>query len=97
MAHLIDNDFSSYELNDEEAVQGSILSITQKQVIQNDIAVYAEEKLNLEFDTNNQMLFVQQEAKLAGQIQALRYRLQCSEASEEELRYRENPNPENNT
>ena len=96
MAHLIDNDFSSYELNEEEALQGSILTITQKQVIQNDIAVYAEEKLNLEFDTNNQMLFIQQESKLAGQIQALRYRLQSSEASEEELRYRES-NPQQNT
>lgn len=93
MAQLIANDFSSYELTDEEALQGSILTITQKEVMQNDIATYAQEKLNLEFDSNSQLLFAQQEAKLAGQMQALRYRLDCSDAAEEELNYRDN-NPE---
>jgi hypothetical protein len=92
MAHLLDNEFSSYELTTEEMTQGSILTLTQKQVIQNDIAISAAEKLNLEYDPNNPNVFMQQEAKLAGQIQALKYRLDCSDAAEIELQYRaENP------
>lgn len=91
MSCLAENTFSSYRLTEEEALQGSLLTITQKQVIQNDISIYAEQKLALEFDTNNQLLFVQQEAKLSGQIQALRYRLECSEVSEDALAAIDNP------
>jgi hypothetical protein len=92
MARLIDNEFSSYELTDEEALQGAVLSITQKQIIQNDISSYASEKLALELDMTDPHLFIQQEAKLAGQIQALSYRLTCSQTAEEEIVFRaENP------
>ncbi len=87
MAILIDNEFSSYELSDAEALQGAVLTVTQKQVIQNDISSYASEKLALELDMTNPHLFIQQEAKLAGQIQALSYRLTCSQTAEEELLY----------
>lgn len=93
MAYLIENDFSSYNLTEEETAQGSILTITQKQVIQNDIAICAQEKINLEYDSLNPQLFMQQEAKLAGQLQALRYRLECSETAEEEILFKLN-NPE---
>ena len=84
MAHLVENDFSSYELTLEEELEGSILTITQKQVIQNDIAICAQEKINLELDLLNPALFGQQEAKLAGQMQALRYRLECSDIADEQ-------------
>lgn len=98
MSCLTENTFSSYQLTEEEELQGSLLTVTQKQVIQNDIAVYAEQKLALEFDTNDQLKFVQQESKLSGQIEALRYRLQCSEVSEDALAAIDNPpNPANLT
>jgi len=91
MSHLEENTFSSYQLTDEEVMQGSLLTLTQKQVIQNDISLYAEQKLALEFDTNTPQLFIQQESKLSGQIQALRYRLDCSEASEAAIEALNNP------
>ena len=34
MSVLIANDFSTYKLTDDEALQGSILTVTQRQVMQ---------------------------------------------------------------
>lgn len=91
MATLKNNTFSSYELNEEEQLQGDLLTMTQKQVIQNDISTYAEQKMALEYDAENPHLFVQQEAKLAGQMQALNYRLDCSNAAEQSIHDKNNP------
>lgn len=91
MATLIGNSFSSYELNEEEQQQGDLLTLTQKQVIQNDIANYAESKIALEYDATDPTLFIQQEAKLAGQMQALNYRLDCSNAAEQAIFDKNNP------
>lgn len=91
MATLIGNSFSSFELNEEEQLQGDLLTLTQKQVIQNDIANYAEQKMALEYDAANPTLFIQQEAKLAGQMQALNYRLDCSNTAEQAIHDKNNP------
>jgi len=83
MAHLIPNTFSSYQLTDLEELQGQILTVNQKQVIQNRLSIVAEEKLLLVFDPEHAKHFIQQEASLAGQIAALSYILELSDASEQ--------------
>lgn len=82
MATLAINSFTSYNLTEEENSMGSLLTITQKQVIHNHIAGLAEEKLALTFDVNNQLQFVQRQAELEGQISSLRWLLDVSEAEE---------------
>jgi len=85
MAHLIPNDFSSYELNEQEEIEGAILTITQKQVIQNYLSAAAMEKIGLEYDPESKERFVQQEASLKGQIDAYRFILAASDSAEELL------------
>lgn len=85
MGHLIPNDFSSYYLNEQEELEGSILTVTQKQVIQNYLSAAASEKNGLEFDPDKPLLFVQQEASLKGQIDAFRFILSASDAAEQAL------------
>ncbi len=91
MAHLIPNDFSSYQLTEQEEMEGSILTITQKQVIQNYLSAAASEKIGLEIDPENKEKFIQQEASLKGQIDAYRFILSASDAAEELLI---NPEPD---
>jgi hypothetical protein len=88
MATLIPNDYSKYELSDEEAVYGAVLTETQAQVIQNEIALIAEEILALEYDVNNPTDFIQRESFKKGQLQILKYRLDCSITAIEELEYK---------
>ena len=89
MAQLLTNTFAVYDLTEEEALQGSILTIQQVQVIQNLLAGAAEEKLNLELDPLNPVKFAQEEASLKGQIDILRYLLDTSIESNSTLN---NPN-----
>ncbi len=91
MAHLIPNDFSSYELTEQEEIEGAILTITQKQVIQNYLSAAACEKNGLEYDPAEPLKFAQQEASLKGQIDAYRFILSASDAAEEFLI---NPEPD---
>lgn len=83
MAHLISNSFSSYSLSEEEVTQGTILTLTQQQVIQNRLVIIAEEKLALEYDSTSPSAFMQQEAYKKGQIDILRYMLDDSLALQE--------------
>ena len=83
MAELLPNSFTSYSLNDDEEIQGSILTLPQIQMIQNDLTIYAEERLALQFNPNEPVLFAQQEAYLRGQMDTLRYLLTRSDASVE--------------
>ena len=85
MAHLIPNDFSSYQLTEQEELEGAILTITQKQVIQNYLSAAASEKIGLEYDPESTERFVQQEASLKGQIDAYRFILAASDSAEELL------------
>lgn len=77
-----DNPFQAWILTDAEFSQGCILSSLQKQVIQNQIAQVAAQKLNLEFDPTNVLKFTQEEAALKGQLQALEYLLTLSQQAE---------------
>lgn len=81
MATMIPNMFTSWELSEEEEIQGSILTITQAQLIQNLLASIAAEKNSLLFNVNDPQSFIQQEASLRGQMDILQYILDRSTAS----------------
>ena len=94
MARLQDNDFSSYALTEEEELQGALLTITQRQVIQNQLSAVACEKLALEFNTDKPDSFIQQEAYKRGQLDLLSYLLDQSQSAVEEQKFKaENPIP----
>jgi len=90
MASIIANKFTTYALSEDEAIQGSLLTVTQKQVIHNARAVVAEEKLALEYNPNNPAEFMQQEAYKTGYLAALSYLLEASEATEEFIKQQDN-------
>jgi len=79
------NQFQSWTLTPEEFLQGGILTSLQKQVIQNQIASVATQKINLSFTPSEPMSYAQQEAHLRGQIDALSYLLTLSEEAESQL------------
>ena len=85
MAELIPNEFTSYKLTEQEELEGSILTITQKHVLHNLLSIYAMEKNTIEYDPEKTMEFVQQEAYKRGQMEAMRHVLAMSEAAVEAL------------
>ena len=86
MAHLNhDNPFQAWVLSPQEYLAGSVLTLTQKQVIQNQIAQLALQKNNLTFDPEHSLKFLQAEAELRGQITALQYLLDISASSEAQM------------
>ena len=72
-------------MDEQELLQGSILTILQKQCIQNQICFLAEQKLALKYSPENPMLYLQQEAELQGQLNALKYLITLSENAESAL------------
>lgn len=86
MAHLNpESSFQSWILSENETLQGCVLTTLNAHVIQNQIASYAQERLNLELDMTNPTRFVQQEADLKGKIAALRYLLDLSESAQKQI------------
>ena len=83
--NIIPNSFTVYDLTDKDALQGTVLTTLQRQVIQNMLAANAEEKLRLEYDPEKQLDFVQQEAYKRGQIDLLSYILDASTIAVDEL------------
>ena len=79
------NQFQSWNLPPEEFLQGGLLTSLQKQVIQNQIASVATQKINLTFTPADPLSFAQDEAHLRGQIDALSYLLTLSEQAEFQL------------
>jgi hypothetical protein len=77
--------FQSWVLSPQEELQGKIFTITQKQVIQNRIVQLAHTRLNLSYDPVNQMIFLQQDADLRGQILALSSLLDESAMAENQI------------
>lgn len=76
------NQFQSWNLTPEEFLQGGLLTTLQKQVIQNQIASVATQKINLSFTPSTPLEYAQQEAHLRGQLDALTYLLTLSEEAE---------------
>jgi hypothetical protein len=79
------NQFQSWNLTADEYLQGGLLTLTQKQVIQNQIASVAIQKINLQYIPDTPLEFAQQEAHLRGQLDALNYLLTLSEEAERQL------------
>jgi len=79
------NQFQSWTLTPEEFLQGGLLTTLQKQVIQNQIASVAIEKLHLEYNPAEPLEFVKASSNAQGQIAALSYLLTLSESAEMQL------------
>jgi len=77
--------FISYNLSEDEILFGSVLALGQKQCIQNQISVLAEQRISLRYTPDSPMTFVQQDAELQGQIIALRYLITLSDSAETQL------------
>jgi len=83
MAVLIPNQFSTYKLTEEEVLEGSKLTITQKQVMQNHLASIASEKLSAAYDPSDSLKSIQEESYHRGQIDLITYLLDQSDAADE--------------
>lgn len=86
-----DSPFQSWILTPEEFLQGSILTLTQKQVIQNQITQLAVQKNNFEPNYSDLLATAQKEAYLRGQMDGLQYLLTLSASSEAQV----NPGAQN--
>ena len=85
MATLIPNEFTSYQLNEQESLEGAIFTIPQKYVLHNLLSVYAAEMLSLEYDVAAPNSYIQQEAYKRGQIESIRFLLASHDAAQEAL------------
>lgn len=70
---IVPNTFTSYEFTLEEERKAIIFSDYQLAGLQNEIAKAAEEKLALIYNPLNTENFLQQEARLTGQLELLSY------------------------
>lgn len=87
MAHLSSTSmFTSWDLTTKEILEGSVLTITQRQCIQNLICSYATEKVARDLDATNIQQSIYQDAKQAGMIAALQHLLDLSDRAEEAKR-----------
>jgi hypothetical protein len=86
--------FQSWIMTDAELLQGQMLTITQKQCIQNQIASLAIERVNLPIDPVNILATIQADADKKGQILALQYLLTLSAQAEELYQNGSNANPQ---
>jgi hypothetical protein len=85
MATLDSTSLTRFTLTEEEELSGQILSLGNKQVIQNRLADCCEAKINLKFDASDINNFLQQEAELQGQIGILKLLLETSMQAEKEV------------
>ncbi len=83
--------FTAYKLTEEELRQGSLLSETQRRVLQNLVASIAEEKLKLLFTPESPMTFAQEEARLTGNLQAYQNILAQDEYASDPENYAHEP------
>jgi hypothetical protein len=75
------NSFTKYKLSDESVMQATQFSAVQQALMQNIIADNAELKIGLKFNPLEPHDFLQQEAYLTGQIDAIRYLLSLSQTN----------------
>ncbi len=92
MAHLSSTSlFTSWDLTPQEIIEGSVLTITQRQCIQNLICSYATEKIFRNLDPANIQQSIYQDAKQAGMIASLQHLLDLSDRAEEAKRQNSAP------
>lgn len=85
MATLGKSIFTTWNLSEEEELMGRVLTDLNKKYLQNTIANYAEQKLNIPFTPENIHKYAQQEAELTGQILILQHLITLSTEAEEIL------------
>ena len=85
MSKIVATSFTSYALTEDEFLRASMLSSSQQQVIQNELANAAEQILNLEYDPSAPLKFVQDDSFLKGQLSVLRMLLIRSEEAEKAI------------
>ena len=85
MAKIGVGTFTHYDLTTREILAGSILSSDQQAVLQNELAMIAEQRTNLDYDATNPVKFAQDEAFLKGQMSIIRVMLLRSKESEIQL------------
>lgn len=86
-----DSSFICYNLSQEEEMQGRMLSYEQELVIQNEIAVYAEEKVALVYDVNKDpIVFAVSVAALDAKLEVLKFLLMVSQQVKSEVEARSN-------
>lgn len=90
MSTLIVSTFSRYQLSEQEELNGQVLSFSQKQVLQNQLATIAEEKLSLKYTPDSPLTFLQQEAELQGQLGLIQFLMETSDLAEKTLRTQSN-------
>lgn len=78
--------FTHWKLSRQEILEGGTLSNPQKQILQNELAMIAENITNLDYDQVNPTRFAQDQAFLKGQMSILRVMLLRSDESEATLR-----------
>lgn len=76
----LNNNFTQYQLTDDEQILGYYLSTEQKAVIQNDIAEAAIKRANIIHDLANPGKSLLEDAALKGQITMLQYMLTRADA-----------------
>lgn len=82
MSTLLAGKFSSYQHNARELIQGGALTITQRETIQNDRALVAEQILSLVLDLNNPISCARDDAFLKGQLAVYNFILDRDEESQ---------------
>lgn len=85
MATAKQNSFTSYDLTEAETLSGSLLSETNLYLIQNQISAIAEQKLALTVTPTELSAFLQQEAYLSGQMDALKYLVDLNDQTRQNL------------
>jgi len=75
--------FTSYIIPESDIAASYRLTDANIAMINNEITVYAEQKLALILDVDKPQSFAQQEAYLRGKIDALKYLLDCHNSIEE--------------
>jgi hypothetical protein len=96
MSTFVRSTFTKYEFTQQEFTSASLLHEEQKRWYQSQLATLAESRIALVPDPNNYPAFIQQEAELKGQMNALQYLLDCSDAAEQEiLNLAQQQNPSN--
>lgn len=86
MATIAPSQYTRYNLHPAEELEGQIINLNQRYVLQTQLADTVQLKLNLVPDVDNFTKFIQQEAFYAGQIALLDAILSRSDQAEMELR-----------
>jgi hypothetical protein len=81
MSTLIPNTFSTYQLSAEETTAGFAFTQSSLEVLHNQRAMIAEQKLALTYDPSNAQHFLQQEAYLRGQIELISWMFEMAETT----------------